>query len=266
MRPSCASAVLAALTLTLSPTARGGTVPSTLWEATPPPVSAPGASDWWFRVAPYAWLTAIEGDVAIGPLSSDIDIDFSDTLEDLDMAYMGVVEAGYGRWSLGVDVVYGKTSQDIGGGGRLFRSFRFEQTQWVITPVVAYRLIETTDYRMDVFAGAQATLIDVDLTGRFVGGGETTRGRGTDWVDPIVGVRGQADMSDRCFFRYNGHVGGFGASSDFVWQAAAIFGWRATDSISLGLGYRGLGDDYSEGNFELDTVTHGPVLGFEWRF
>jgi hypothetical protein len=31
-------------------------------------------------------------------------------------------------------------------------------------------------------------------------------------------------------------------------------------------GYRGMGVDYDNGRFMLDTVTHGPVIGLDVRF
>jgi opacity protein-like surface antigen len=227
---------------------------------------APTENGWWFRAAPYGWVTAISGDVGVGPLTAPIDISMSDTLKDLDMAAMGILEAGYGRWSFGVDLIYGKTSQDLQGGGRLFDSFRYEQKQWVITPTIAYRAIETGRYHMDVFAGARIMVLEADLTGRFARGGQVTRGVNTSWVDPIIGIRGQAELGDHWFFRYNGDIGGFGVSSDLTWQAFAGFGYRVSESVAVAVGYRGLGVDYSKGFFTLDSVTHGPVIGLEVRF
>ena len=70
----------------------------------------------------------------VGPLSTPVDVSMKDALKDLDMAAMGILEAGYGRWSLGADITCVKVSEEIAGGGRLFRSFRLEQKQWVINP------------------------------------------------------------------------------------------------------------------------------------
>jgi hypothetical protein len=67
--------------------------------------------------------------------------------------------------------------------------------------------------------------------------------------------------------RYNADIGGFGVSSDLVWQAFLGFGYRITENASLAVGYRGLGVDYSSGEYRtLDVINHGPVLGFEFRF
>ena len=230
--------------------------------------TAPPAEDdhWHFRFAPYGRVTAIDGDIRIGRLSAPVDISMSDTLDSLDMAFMGLFEASYDRWSLGVDFVYGKTSQDIGGGGRIFDSFRYEQKQWIITPTIAYRVIDKPGYHMDLLAGARITVLEAELTGRLVGPGEESASRDTDWVDPIVGIRGQADFSEKFFFRYNADIGGFGASSDLNWQAFVGFGMNVNRSVSSVLGYRAIGIDYEKGGFAMDTVSHGPVAGLEIRW
>jgi hypothetical protein len=233
----------------------------------PAPLTPAAEEDgWWFRAAAYGWVTAIEGDAGIGSLSAPVDISMQDTLDNLDMAVMGIVEAGYDRWSLGADLIYGNTSEEIAAGGRIFDSFRFEQKQWLVTPFLAYRVIETEGYHMDVFAGARFTILEAELNGRLSRGGELSASRDTDWADPIIGIRGQADLTENLFLRYNADIGGFGVNSDLVWQAFLGLGYRINNSFSIAAGYRGLGIDYSEGSFSLDTVTHGPLIGLELRF
>ena len=119
---------------------------------------------------------------------------------------------------------------------------------------------------MEIFGGVRVNVFEADLTGRFVGGGQETRGASVDWVDPVVGLRGQAEITDRWFFRYNGDIGGFGAGSDLTWQVFAGIGYRVSDLVSIGIGYRALAIDYSKDAFALDTLTHGPLLGVELRW
>ena len=230
------------------------------------PAPASTGDGWSFRLAPYAWLTAIEGDVGFGRVTAPIDISFGDTLDTLDMAFMGGAELRRGRWGLGMDVIYGKTSSDTEARGWLFKSFRYEQTQWLLTPTLSFRAIQTENYYMDLTAGARISILDAELTGRFDRGGQTSFGRDTDWVDPVVGLRGQAELGNGWFFRYSGDIGGFGVSSDLTWQAFAGIGYHFNQCASVAVGYRGLGVDYSKDRFSLDTVTHGPVIGVEFRF
>jgi len=110
------------------------------------------------------------------------------------------------------------------------------------------------------------TNFETTLTGRFGGGGQIQRSADKTLTDPVIGVRGQAELGDNFFLRYNGDIGGFGVSSDLVWQAFLGLGYNITDSASVAVGYRGLGVDYSSDLIDMDLVTHGPVLGFEFRF
>ncbi len=249
--------------LCLAATAQAGTVS---YKNPAPVAPAPAESGWWFRAAPYLWVTAIDGDAGIGPLHTPVDVSMKDTLDSLDMGYMFLLEAGYDRVSFGVDAIYGKFSQDIAAGGRVFDSFRFEQKQWVFTPFIAWRAVESGGNFLDVFAGARVNVLEAEITGRFVGPGEVSATADKEWVDPIIGLRGQAALGDRLFLRGNADIGGFGVSSELVWQAFVGLGCHLSDHASVAIGYRGLGVDYSRNALTLDTVTHGPVVGLEMRW
>ena len=71
----------------------------------------PDTSEWRFTLAPYAWGVGLTGDVGVfgrGPV--DVDIPFSDILENLDFAAMGVAEAHNGTWGVFVDLNYTRLS------------------------------------------------------------------------------------------------------------------------------------------------------------
>lgn len=231
---------------------------------------APVESGWSFRIAPYAWLPAVDGDLGIGQLSAPVDISLSDTLDKLDAAFMLVAEVSRARWSLTTDFVYADFSDEISRegliGGETLRSIHYEYTQWVFSQTLGYRVIETDQHRMDVFAGARVTSFDSTLTGRFIVGPELRRGLDDTWADPIIGLRGQSELGRGFFGRYNVDIGGFGVSSDLIWQAFAALGYNITPNASIAGGYRGMGTDYSSGPFTLDVIHHGPLIGFEFRF
>ena len=74
---------------------------------------APDTSEWRFTLAPYVWGVGLSGDVGLfgkGPV--DVDIPFSDILENLDFAAMGVAEAHNGTWGVFVDLNYTSLSAD----------------------------------------------------------------------------------------------------------------------------------------------------------
>ncbi len=58
-----------------------------------------------------------------------------------------------------------------------------------------------------------------------------------------------------------GDIGGFGAGSDFTWQALGLIDWQPFKYVSFIAGYRGLYQDYKDDNFKYDATTHGPLLG-----
>ena len=74
-------------------------------------------------------------------------------------------------------------------------------------------------------------------------------------------------------FNLEGDVGGFGAGSEFSWQAVATYGFDVNvfgSTMRSVVGYRALYVDYSElgqhGKDGLDWVQHGPVLGAAFRW
>ncbi|TLD70155.1 hypothetical protein FEM03_13250 [Phragmitibacter flavus] len=87
-----------------------------------------------------------------------------------------------------------------------------------------------------------------------------------DWVDPIVGFRGQFHFTDRLFAVGRADVGGFGVGSDLAWQAYAGLGWQASSHVSLEMGYRCLDMDYTSGGFTFDTMTSGVIVSLAFKF
>ncbi len=64
------------------------------------------ADDWSFEFEPYILATTIEGDAGIGRVTgAEVNVDLSDILEVLDMAFMGHFEAHHSngwawRWTM----------------------------------------------------------------------------------------------------------------------------------------------------------------------
>ena len=82
-----------------------------------------------------------------------------------------------------------------------------------------------------------------------------------------MGLKGSALVGDTNFF-VNGWalVGGFGVSSEIMWDVYGAVGYQFTDSFSSTLGFRALGVDYEDDNFVYDITQYGPQLGFLFRF
>ncbi|MCF7676161.1 MAG: hypothetical protein K9N23_18995 [Akkermansiaceae bacterium] len=248
----------AAILLSAIPATAGTTVPSL---TNPEPVAT--APAWHWRAAIYGWATALDGDVTIRGRNAGVDVGFDDVLDNLDWAVMGAVEIGCDKWSFLADLFYAELSASTVKGPDYFSS---QLSQFIGNFVVAYNVVDSGPTRFDVYAGVRVNSLDADLDISRLGVPTFSGSQSKTWVDPIIGVRFQRDLSEKFFFRAVGDIGGFGVSSDFTWQALAAFGYRLCDNASVALGYRGIGTDYSSGGFGYDVISHGVLLGLECTF
>ena len=95
--------------------------------------------------------------------------------------------------------------------------------------------------------------------------------RSTDtvaWIDPIVGGRVRADLSDRIVLRLAGNIGGFdwGSASKLDWETVMTFGVRFKERWTAEAGYRALALERVAGDVQADIIMHGPVMGLSYRY
>jgi hypothetical protein len=269
------------------------------------------ADRWQFEVTPYGWMINLDGDTTVKGITSSVNATFIDIVEQADtiVALEGRVEARKGKFSLLSVSDYFKAtfSQDVTGNAQpipqlnididasveldfelilsefaatfeLFNSGQGGHNGWnggfTALDVVAggrYNSVEiTTDVLLSVGATLTPDIIPVSITNS-----GQVRGRVAvheQWVDPFVGLRLRIDSGTGYQFYARGDVGGFGASSDFVWQAiGGVMGQcRCNENLSWVVGYRALDTDYQTGSgtneFAFDMLIHGPVIGATWRF
>lgn len=89
-----------------------------------------------------------------------------------------------------------------------------------------------------------------------------------NWIDPIVGFRLSADLTENLTGSLRGDIGGFGVGSDVTWQAAALIAYRFSmfgKRAEAGVGYRALHWNFSDGTgpqqFKWDATLQGPLIG-----
>jgi hypothetical protein len=226
----------------------------------------PAESDWVFTAAPYAWLAGVNGSVAaFGAPETDIDISIGDVLKNLDVALMGAGEARNGRFIIASDFMWVKLSADQDVSlGPLANNVELTVETLTATGFGGYSLIYEDGGNLDVVAGARLWSVNdtLDFSGGLLGSFDDS----ATWVDPVVGLKGRANISPDFFVTGWAFVGGFGVSSDFMWDAMASVGYEFNDTFSMTAGYRGLGVDYHDDGFVYDVVQSGPILGFVFKF
>ena len=77
------------------------------------------------------------------------------------------------------------------------------------------------------------------------------------WIDPIVGLRGQINLTRWLFLAAQGDVGGFGVGSQITWNTQATVGVNFTRNIFAELGYRYMYVDYNKNNFLYQMNSFG---------
>jgi hypothetical protein len=230
------------------------------------------AQDWSFEFEPYILASTIEGDAGIGRVTGvEVDVDLSDILEVLDMAFMGHFEVHHNSgWGMALDYGFMDLSADISGplGGVLDAKVR----QGVLEALLVRR-VTSGDGHIDYLAGIRWWDNDIDATiDPAVLPGTVSSSVEEDWVDLVIGARWMNPLNDRWDFHFRGDIGGLGLESDFTSALAVGFRYQMTESMDLDLQYKATWVDFESGTpgqpgyFKYDTVTHGPLIGVIFNF
>jgi len=253
-------------------------------EPTAPPAPEP-TPEWQFIFAPYIWASGVEGSVEAHGYSSDVDVSFSDILNDLKIGALGALEARRGKLSLTSNVVYLKLSTDgshpAGPGLGAFPPGSLNvqvDSQTVIAEgraaweVLSLPLFGKGDERriaLDLGPGFRYWWLDVgtDLKlkpGIPLGPFKASADENTNWVDFVGGARIRAQLSENIALVASGDYGGFGigSSSHRTWSALGLLSYRLGEHWDLAAGWRTLAIDRGPANLRLQ----GPLLGVMYRF
>jgi hypothetical protein len=224
--------------------------------------------EWEFALAPYMLFGSVSGDATLGaqgPL--EVDANFGDIMENLQFAFMLHGEVYKGKWGLMADYFHLKLGSDISTpeGGIVDAEFR----QTIVEVFGAYRIKKSWG-QYDLFAGIRTWGLGVDLELQ----GEQVMEASADrnWVDPVVGGKVLYKSPKNIILGMRADIGGFGLGSDFSFNLQPSIGYQFSDLFTLMLQYKYLYSDYKDGTrgtsdyFALDAATHGPLLGFVFRF
>jgi hypothetical protein len=225
----------------------------------PPVAGADEANKWMFDVSLYGLASGMSGNVGIGPVNADVNVGFDKILDNLEFGAMGEARVGYGPWALTTDVIYMGLQGSKNG-------LTAELDQWMVEPTLSYRVSQY----FEPLVGVRYN----NLTGEIRGPGILPTPRiptGTqDWWDPIIGANFNLPLGKQFSFNVRGDIGGFGAGSDFTWQAFPYFGWQFAKWGSVEAGYRWVYMDYETGSgasrFKYDMLIQGPQIGVTVHF
>ena len=233
------------------------------------PAPAANPSPWEFRIEPYGWLTSLDGTVGVDYRTGSLDAGFDDIWDVLDFAAAMQVELRNDRWGIIADGFYSDLSQSFTPPTRLHTDGNFEMQQFIGELYTAYRFTGSPCGFVDAYAGVRYNYLSVDLTADAIDprlDNDIDESASKDWIDPIIGLRGQWNINEKWFLAGKGDIGGFGVSSDLAWSLQVTVGYNFTENVFAELGYRYLDTDYKDGGFTYDVEQAGLYTGLSIRF
>jgi opacity protein-like surface antigen len=232
------------------------------------------ADEWTNAITPYIWASGMTGKVSVGtplgPLESDVDLNFGDIVSNLDMGAMVSYEGGRDHWVVLGDLIYmnlGAADTVTQGGVSVRSSANIEQT--LVEADVGYKI--TTG--ISLFAGARYSDISGDIHVVRTGpgaGSDRSAGVSQSWVDPVVGLLGEWPLTEHLEWDLRGDIGGFGVGSDFAWQVMGTLRWKLRANLDVIASYRYMQVDYENdgpsGLLVYNMVNSGFGVGVTFRF
>lgn len=239
---------------------------------------------WEFVVAPYLWLSTVQGKSTIGERSASFDVDYSklfDLLGNGDLfAAMGFFSARKGPITAFVDFS-GSIAKDDSEVKNLV-PLKVDVNTIFLEFALAWNLLDLgtpgrpghvegnlhSGFRWNrAFSRITIDPAAIDAS-RAV---STTQ----DWVDPLVGGAFTLEVTERTSLYFRGDIGGFGAGSKLAWETMGVFdvylGRMGKARTDLLLGYKAYSFDYETSgrrgrDVRLQETLAGPVVGVAWKF
>lgn len=224
---------------------------------------------WQFEAELYLWLASIGGTEASG---GDIDVDFDSLLDDLEIAFMGGLQARKGRWSFMIDAIYLDASADnssiitlpVGPDVEVTVNSSFELKNWIVSPYVGYNVAATDKVTLDILAGARYLWMEADLALSVVEPpiNQAASDSGDMW-DGIVGFRGEFILSENWYLPFHFDIGT--GDTDLTWQAYGGVGYKFK-RINIEAAYRYLEWNFDDNEVLEDMNVSGPMFGLRYSW
>ena len=238
-------------------------------------VTAAAGDEWQFEVTPYLLAAGMDGTVGVRGYEADIDMSFSDILDDLDGGFMGLFTAQKGPWLFALEGVYMKLEDGAartvtGPGGVVSRTGKLDitNTMYIAQGTVGYQLMDDRTKLYALGALRYTDLeVEMDVDVAFAPppfGGSLSEHGSESWVDAVVGLHAVHSVSDVVSLVGYADIGAGG--SDLTYQVMAGVNWEFNEGYTAKIGYRYLYWDYEDGGTVWDMTASGPYLGLGIRF
>ena len=210
------------------------------------------AQEWEYTLSPYLWTAGIDGEIEVRGHKIDVDVGFDDILDAIEWGFLAALEARRDRTILLLDAIY----IELGQSGNIgLASASVDVDQFILTAAVGREL---EGMPLSVFAGGRYIYIENTIKGRGPLGVRASKSE--NLVDPVLGARVSAPVSEKVLLSLTGDIGGFGVGTDFSWELMPLVDIKINERVSGKVGYRILDLDFSE-DIDFDAMMHGWVVG-----
>jgi len=228
------------------------------------------AAGWDYDLGVYLWALGMDGSMTVKGQESDVDIGFSDIVDNLEMAFSTHFEANKrdSNWAWFFDLYWAGLGNDIEQP-----QGKFDMDMAYVEAAGAYN----TSRDFQLFAGFRYVSMDLELN--FMPDvlppptppGIPTKFEGDQsWTDLMIGGRLKKDLGERWRFWGRADLAGFGLTdgTDLTWNLVLLGQVKVAKRVGLLLGYRWLDIDYENKDdlFALDVRQEGPILAVSYSF
>jgi hypothetical protein len=227
--------------------------------------------DWQLAAILYMWAPGINGSTAGG---SEFDVSFDTLISNLNMTFMGAVEARKGPWSLLGDVIYLNAGGDGGGqvpvvaapGVAADVQVDVKTRSWILNLIGGYNIWQSEQGSLDALLGARYLEMKVDFgLDLALGPFAISRQRSPQdtVVDGVMGVKGYLNINPKWYVPFYLDAGT--GESELTWQASAGIAYRFNWG-DVSLQYRHLAWEFASGDRLNDLSVSGPLLAAKFVF
>lgn len=237
------------------------------------PAAAHAEDDWTVAITPYVWIAFPTGDVSLASgrggsrptVNPDVQVNFDDI--GLSGAFTGSADVRYGKFGVLGDLTYYEVEADKDiAAGPLPDADGTVTISGAKGMIIGYwRAYETDRASVDILGGAHYLGIDADVAVS-TPNRRIDFGAKEDLWDPVIGVRGKTMIGEHFGVIGLATAGGFGVSSESLYEVQAYLSYRFNDLITAEAGYRFYSTKWEGDRIDYDASFSGPLIGLTFTF
>ncbi len=278
LRASQAVVLASVLTFCVCSTARAQEKPVDTAQVQAPPAATPTPSSvvspvpsieddpkWHFTSLSYLWFPGVSGTVGAKGYTTRVAVSPSDLLKNVNIGFMGSFEPQYKRWSLPIDFVWVKLSDDKAFVMLPGYSAKATVKEGIFTQKVNYLVLNGKMLKIRATAGVRGWYVSENLTLTPPSPPTFSAGTSQGWADVVGGANIMVPFSPKIAVFITGDAGGGGANIDY--QVAGFANYQIKPKWGIGIGYRYLDVNYRNSNQNvLDIHTSGIALTLLYKY